>query len=86
MNVTDTEKYHTPELYAVWNLKFFLVQKVADANPYNSQFFFFTDAGAWREKVFAKWPDYNFVKQVSLTIGDLPLFGQIDFVVNNFPW
>ena len=71
---------------ALWNLKPFMVMKAVEANTYGSQFFIFTDAGAWRLKVFQKWPDYNFVKQVSEQIGDSPLFGQVVYGFRNYPW
>jgi hypothetical protein len=63
-----------------------MVKKAVEANTYNSKFFIYTDAGAWREKVFSKWPDYNFVKEVAEQIKDLPLFGQVGYGVYNYPW
>ena len=82
----ESEKFHTPNMYAVWNLKAYIAKKVADENPYGSAFFIYTDSGAWREKVYPMWPDVSFVKQVAATIHDLPLFGQVGYGVYNFPW
>ena len=62
-----------------------MLKKAIEANTYNSQFFIYTDAGAWREKVYPNWPDVDFVKQVSDEIKDLPLFGQVGFCMYNFP-
>jgi hypothetical protein len=45
----DHEKeYHTPELYAVWAQKAFFVEQVATLNPYETDYFFWCDIGAFR--------------------------------------
>ena len=49
----DPEKmYHNPHLYVIWNLKPFFMKKISILNPYNSSFFIYTDAGAWRENLY----------------------------------
>lgn len=68
---------HSPELYAIWNLKHFLVDKVTRLNPYNSNFFIYTDSGAWREHVFANWPDQKLVRNLKRKLGNRILYGQI---------
>lgn len=46
----DPEKeVHNSNLYAIWNLKSFMVKNVIKKNPFNSSFFIYADAGAWRE-------------------------------------
>ena len=74
----DPEKaIHTPEHYAVWNLKHYFLKDVMKRNPYKSELFIFTDSGAWRGKQFNKWPDQEFVKKVADKIGDRILYGQV---------
>jgi hypothetical protein len=46
----DPEKrIHSPELYAIWAQKAFFVKKAVDLNPFNTDFFFWCDIGAFRE-------------------------------------
>lgn len=74
----DREKeIHSPELYAVWNLKHYFLYKIAQKNPYNSEFFIFTDSGAWRGKELSNWPDIEISKTIANTIGDRILYGQV---------
>ena len=68
---------HSPELYALWNLKAFMVAKAAKLNPYWSSFFLYTDAGAWREAIMPGWPDDTFARQLASKLRDRMLFGQI---------
>ena len=82
----DKESYHTPSLYAVWNLKPFFVHKAATLNPFNSSYFIYTDAGAWRDRAIPNWPDVSFVKMVFNTTGDLMLFGQLEANIHFSPW
>ena len=81
----DYERGHGSELYAVWNLKAYITSRTARLNPYNSDAFFYTDAGAWREKVFDNWPNVTFLRQVMSKVGHLPLFGQVSVVVLEYP-
>ena len=75
----DPEKgLHTADLYAIWNLKAFMVNKVLDMNPYKSEFFIYSDAGAWRsEQPIENWPNEQFVDDVAAKIEDRMLFGKI---------
>lgn len=74
----DAEKdIHSPELYAVWNLKHYLLTKISLLNPYKSKFFIYTDSGAWRVKKFSNWPDENFIQNVSKKIGERILYSQV---------
>ena len=82
----EHEMYHTTNLYAVWNLKAYVVGRAARENKYNSKFFLFTDAGAFRSRTIPSWPNVDVVKQVAKKVGDYPLFGQVNFLVYNFPW
>ena len=75
----DPEKRkHNPDLYAIWNLKSYLVNMSATLNFYNSSFFIYTDSGAWRDGVFRYWPDISVVKMVHNKIGDKFLSGEVE--------
>ena len=74
----DAERrIHNPSLYACWNLKTYILAKASEMNEYNSEFFIYTDAGAWREKAFTDWPHEEFVRNVSQRLNDRMLVGQI---------
>lgn len=40
---------HVPDLYGVWTAKPWIVKQAKDANPYHSEYFFWTDAGSFRD-------------------------------------
>ena len=76
-NLDREKKLHSPELYAVWNLKHYLLNEIARQNPFKSKFFIYTDCGAWRNRSFTNWPDNEFVDKVAAKIGDRILYGQV---------
>jgi hypothetical protein len=41
-------RYHTPELYAIWAQKPFFVEKAIHDNPFHTDYFFWCDFGAFR--------------------------------------
>ena len=82
----EHEMYHTTNLYAVWNLKAYAASRAARENKYKSKFFLYTDAGAFRGETISRWPNVHVVRQVAKKIDDYPLFGQVNFLVNNYPW
>lgn len=46
----DPEAYiHTPELYAIWAQKPIFVEKAIESNPFNTEYFFWCDIGAFRD-------------------------------------
>lgn len=46
----DPEKsIHSPELYAIWAQKAFFVERAIQANPFQTDFFFWCDIGAFRD-------------------------------------
>lgn len=51
-------------------------------NPYKSEYFIYTDIGAWRIKQFSNWPNEEFVKSLRSYINDFGLYGQIYRVKN----
>ncbi|TPX58469.1 hypothetical protein SpCBS45565_g07993 [Spizellomyces sp. 'palustris'] len=56
----DPEKHHhTPALYAVWAAKLWMVVQATELNPFNSSYFFWVDAGSFRDKAhpYRLWPD-----------------------------
>jgi hypothetical protein len=60
----DSEKYHSPELYMLWNEKTYMVEESIRINPYNSDWFFWVDMGCCRNnnRHFLNFPNYNVVK------------------------
>ena len=75
--IDPERKHHSPDLYAVWNLKHYFLERVSSLNTYKSKFYIYTDSGAWRENSFTNWPDQSFVQQVAEKIGDRILYGQV---------
>ncbi len=51
----DIEKYHTPELCALWYEKRFFVKRAIEQNPFQSNYFIWCDAGCARTD---KWIPY----------------------------
>lgn len=74
----DSEKtIHNPDLYAIWNTKTFITYKISQENPYGSQTFIYTDAGAWRYNVYPDWPNKTFTTILMNDIKDKILIGQV---------
>ena len=74
----DREKrLHSPDLYAIWNLKTYMMSIASNFNPFNSEFFIYTDTGAWRQKGLTDWPDQSFVRALKHKLNDRILYGQI---------
>jgi hypothetical protein len=78
-NSVDPEAHiHVPELYAIWNLKIYFLEKISNENPFNSNFFIYTDAGAFRSGSFLHWPDQNIIEDFLMPIlGDRMLLGNV---------
>jgi hypothetical protein len=87
----DREKHiHNPNLYALWNLKSFIADKIAQDNFYKSSAFIYTDSGAWRDHAIENWPDNNVTMSILNILNDKMLFGQLGHESNalsnaNFP-
>lgn len=80
----DREKnIHNPNLYAIWNLKSYISNLFAQLNPYKSEYFIYSDAGAWRDNKFKRWPNKELVKQLRIYQGEKIFFGQISPLVGN---
>ena len=76
----DPERhFHSPELYAVWNAKSFLMKYASSeaGNIYSSKFFLYTDIGAFRKEIFANWPDVEHAMEISVGLRDRILFSQV---------
>ena len=51
MEWSDPEQYkHVAGVYSPWTAKPWMVQQVKNSNPYNSEHFFWADAGGFREE------------------------------------
>ena len=74
----DPEKnIHSPNLYAVWNIKPHITDKIATKNPFNSSFFLYTDIGAFRDGIIPDWPNDNFIELLGFKLHKKILFGQV---------
>ena len=78
MDKDSERKIHNPNLYAIWNLKSFMANRIGQDNPFGSKFFIYTDMGAWREGLIPKWPNKTFTKLVDKKLNGRILFGQIN--------
>jgi hypothetical protein len=76
----DPEKHiHTPELYSIWAEKAFLVERAIQMNPFQTDFFFWCDMGAFRDPhidplILQTFPTTTYLSQNHLllqSIGDL---------------
>ena len=88
-NRLDPERdIHTPSLYAIWNLKSFLMKRTAqpEFNVYKSSFFIYTDMGAFRGGVQPNWPSREHLSQLSPRLGDRVLLGQITPSLDDDPY
>ena len=62
-HTNDHERtHHSPELYAVWASKAFLMEEAAAMNPFATDYFFWCDVGAFRDPaispaILATFPD-----------------------------
>ncbi|CAF4116459.1 unnamed protein product [Adineta steineri] len=57
--LTDPERaYHSVELYAVWCAKSFILNRSVELNPFQTKYFLYMDAGAFRSSNyrFEQWP------------------------------
>jgi hypothetical protein len=77
-NKLDPEKrFHSSDLYVLWNIKSYITNKIAQENPFNSTMFIYTDSGAWRNEPLLNWPNEFKIKNLSKLIKDRILFGQL---------
>ncbi|GAA6061179.1 hypothetical protein JCM10212_002392 [Sporobolomyces blumeae] len=47
--VDPEQKVHVPEVYGVWTAKPWIVRDASERDPYDSEFFFWVDAGSFRD-------------------------------------
>ncbi len=45
---------------------------------FNSDFFIYVDAGSFRERIYANWPNLDFVEKVKSFVGNRILVGQVN--------
>ncbi|XP_055347722.1 uncharacterized protein LOC129594888 [Paramacrobiotus metropolitanus] len=64
---TDYEKYHTPELYIIWNQKWRFVEQAIKENVFRSEYFVWCDIGAFRKAEFVphliQFPDPDVLRR-----------------------
>ena len=77
----DPHPRFAPELYAIWNAKGCLVNRVIRENPFNSKYFFWVDIGSVRNPAWntsTEWPSLSRVKTIFKEHPDTPLFSMIN--------
>lgn len=50
--IDPEQSIHSPELYAIWAMKTTFVEFAIDANPFDTEYFFWCDFGAFREPAY----------------------------------
>ena len=87
----DIEKYHSEELYMIWNEKIFLVERTTKINPFKSEWFFWVDSGSIRdysmiEKII-EFPNNKiiekYLKKDKIVFSLIEDFEKEDFILNN---
>jgi hypothetical protein len=62
-NIDRENSYHSVELYMLWNEKTYFVKRAMEKNPFNSEWFFWSDIGCCRndndKNKFMSFPNYN---------------------------
>jgi hypothetical protein len=87
----DTEKsIHTPELYMIWCEKSFFLKEAKNINPFNSEWFFWTDIGSMRDKNMIKdvvnYPNIDKIKLLptdKMTLITIVPYQERDFILDN---
>lgn len=66
LNLDPEKEIHSPDLYAVWNAKAWMLQYVTEQNPFRSRYFLWIDAGAFRTENyrFGRWPNQERAVQI----------------------
>lgn len=54
LNIDHEKKIHNINLYMIWNEKSNFIKKTIDLNPYNTDYFYWTDIGAFRDTDITK--------------------------------
>ena len=66
LNMDPEKRIHSPDLYAIWNAKAWMLQYVAEQNPFKTRYFLWIDAGAFRSENyrFGRWPNQERAVQI----------------------
>jgi len=87
-NEKDHEKYHSPELYVVWNEKTNFLKRAVEINTFSTEYFLWTDIGCFREEntKFIHWPNPSKMKMLQDKILLLTVcpFTQEEYNCNTF--
>jgi hypothetical protein len=65
----DHERYHDPSLYIIWNEKTAFIKRAKDLNPFNTEYYCWTDIGMVREEYYLQFIN-TFPSQKMLSIYD----------------
>ena len=82
-NRSYSSEYSSSELYAMRNLRPFMLRRVSKVNPFRSEIFMYVTSDSWRSgKVFDRWPNAEFTREVATHIKSRVLFAQIHSQTN----
>ena len=73
-------QHHGPELYAIWNGKGCLVNRVIRENAFKSKYFFWVDIGSFRNagwNTTTEWPALERVEHLFASHPDTPVFAMV---------
>lgn len=77
-SIDPEHQLHSSELYAVWNLKSYMVYRSAQENEYKSSYFVYNDIGSFRHaSIKDSWPNEQFTVRTLAKLNDRILFSQI---------
>lgn len=77
-NRSYSNEYSSSELYAMRNLRPFMLRRVSKVNPFRSEIFMYVESDSWRSgKVFDRWPNVEFTRVIAMQIKSRILFAQI---------
>ena len=88
----DEQHIHVPELYIVWNQKMLWLAEVAENDPFQSEHFFWSDSGQFRDSVFLDtfvsggetWmKEIDFLPSCNMAILSIEPFQSLELVVDS---
>jgi hypothetical protein len=66
VDIDPEKEIHSPDSYAIWNAKAWMLEYVALKNPFNTRYFLWVDGGAFRSAQyrFGPWPNHKKIVEI----------------------
>jgi hypothetical protein len=66
LDIDHEKEIHSPDLYAVWNAKAWMLEYVALQNPFKTSYFLWIDGGAFRHTQYrlGSWPSHRKIAEI----------------------